>query len=189
MDSAGRQNGPVVDPSSVRSGKVLLTAPIRAITISQPYASLIADGAKWVENRIWPVGYTGPLAIHAGKGTQYLSRRQQREQGYPTGAVIAIAELAGCIPCLPADADWMQSHGAKILNRFGISVDDFLAHPHTEGPWCWILRRVRKLVHPYPCRGSLGLWRWGRNGLLVDVLYRPDIISRPVEAALQEATS
>lgn len=188
MDSAGRQNGPVVDPSSFRSGKVLLTAPIRAITISQPYASLIASGEKWVENRIWPTNFRGPIAIHAGKGTQYLSRREQREQGYPTGAVVAIAELVTCIPYLPGHSSWMRSHGSHTLQRLGISVDDFLAHPHTEGPWCWILRRVCKLVHPYPCRGAQGLWRWGRNGLLVDVLYRADIMSRPVEAALEEAT-
>lgn len=186
MDSAGWQNGPVVDPSTHRSGKVLLTGPIKAITVSQPYASLIASGEKWVENRIWPTNFRGPIAIHAGKGTQYLSRRELREGGYPTGAVIAISELVACIPYLPGHSSWMQSHGSHVLQRLGISVADFLASPHTEGPWCWILRRVRKLVHPYPCRGSLGLWWWGRNALMVDVLYGPDIISRPSDA-IQEA--
>jgi len=47
---------------------------MKALTISQPYASLIASGEKWVENRTWATRYRGPLAIHAGRGTQYLSR-------------------------------------------------------------------------------------------------------------------
>jgi len=55
---------------------------MKALTISQPYASLIASGEKWVENRSWPTGYRGPLAIHAGKGTQYLDRRELAEIDY-----------------------------------------------------------------------------------------------------------
>lgn len=48
---------------------------MKALTISQPFASLIASGEKWIENRIWYTSYRGPLAIHAGKGLQYLSRQ------------------------------------------------------------------------------------------------------------------
>jgi hypothetical protein len=35
-----------------------------------------------------------------------------------------------------------------------------LDHPHTEGPWCWVLRDVRKLDEPVPCSGKQGLWDW-----------------------------
>ena len=74
-------------------------AIIKALTISQPYASLIARGEKWIENRHWPTNYRGRLAIHAGKGTQYLSPTQLR--GYPTGCVLATAELVACVPLEP----------------------------------------------------------------------------------------
>jgi len=53
---------------------------MKALTISQPFASLIASGSKFVENRTWPTSYRGPLAIHAGKGTQYMTRREMSEQ-------------------------------------------------------------------------------------------------------------
>lgn len=43
---------------------------VKALTISQPFAKLIADGEKFVENRGWPTHYRGRLAIHAGLGTQ-----------------------------------------------------------------------------------------------------------------------
>lgn len=39
-----------------------------ALSIRQPWAWLIANGHKDVENRTWTHGYKGPLLIHAGKG-------------------------------------------------------------------------------------------------------------------------
>lgn len=38
---------------------------MKAITLWQPYASLIACGAKKHETRSWATGYRGPIAIHA----------------------------------------------------------------------------------------------------------------------------
>jgi len=40
---------------------------MKAITIHQPYASLIACGAKIYETRSWATKYRGKIAIHAGK--------------------------------------------------------------------------------------------------------------------------
>jgi activating signal cointegrator 1 len=173
---------PKQHPDALQHGKVLLTSSIRALTVSQPYASLIADGVKWVENRRWATNYRGPLAIHAGKGTQYLTKEELR--AYPTGAVIAVVELATCIPLLPGR---LRTHGSRVLDQLGLSVDALLNHEHTEGPFCWILRRVRKLDVPHHCSGKQGLWSWGRNGLMVAVSYRPDIILRQ-SFADQEAT-
>lgn len=41
---------------------------IKCLTLSQPYATLVAIGAKWIETRSWETLYRGPLAIHAAKG-------------------------------------------------------------------------------------------------------------------------
>ncbi len=68
---------------------------MKALTISQPFASLIADGEKWIENRTWQAFYRGRLAIHAGRGTQYLDKEELAE--YPTGCIVAFATLTGCI--------------------------------------------------------------------------------------------
>ena len=37
----------------------------RALTVKQPWASLLVAGIKTVENRTWTTKYRGPLAIHA----------------------------------------------------------------------------------------------------------------------------
>lgn len=40
---------------------------MKALTVRQPWASLIACGAKTIETRSWRTSYRGWLAIHAGK--------------------------------------------------------------------------------------------------------------------------
>lgn len=84
---------------------------MKALTIWQPWASLIACGAKRYETRSWPTKYRGPIAIHAAvkdpnklplQGKEALERavREEIDAGrcptwcfMPTGAVIATAEL------------------------------------------------------------------------------------------------
>lgn len=131
---------------------------MKALTISQPYASLIASGRKWVENRTWPTTYRGPLAIHAGKGTQYLTATELR--AYPSGVFVATCELVTCL-----DVDKAQEHGVASLNDeqrrelddAGIALEDILAHEHTEGPVAWVLTAVRE-CEPLPAAGKQQLW-------------------------------
>lgn len=40
---------------------------MKALTLRQPYASLVSLGVKTIETRSWSTRYRGPLAIHAGK--------------------------------------------------------------------------------------------------------------------------
>ena len=44
---------------------------MKAITILQPYASLIVAGAKQYETRSWDTPYRGIIAIHAGKNKPF----------------------------------------------------------------------------------------------------------------------
>ena len=46
---------------------------MKAITIKEPYASLISNGVKKIETRSWKTNYRGYLYIHAGKTTQKVS--------------------------------------------------------------------------------------------------------------------
>lgn len=43
-----------------------MSAPMKVLTLHQPWASLIALGVKTIETRSWSTAYRGPLAIHAG---------------------------------------------------------------------------------------------------------------------------
>ncbi len=43
---------------------------MKVITLTQPWATLIAISAKHIETRSWRTPYTGPLAIHAAAGAR-----------------------------------------------------------------------------------------------------------------------
>lgn len=130
---------------------------MKALSILQPYAELIARGAKWIENRGWSTGYRGPLAIHAGK-----SQRRVDEGGAygvqpgecALGAVVAVAEL---VAVLPLSSLRQMSPELRLPRTRELSIGQILAHPHCEGPICWVLRDVRRIA-PVPCRGEQGLF-------------------------------
>lgn len=129
---------------------------MKALTISQPFASLIASGEKWVENRRWFTQFRGRLAIHAGKGTQYMTLDEMRREGLPIGAVVATAQLVACVNL----EDLRERPNSPILVAPGIRVQDVLDHKHAEGPWCWVLADVQPLAEPVPARGAQGIWDW-----------------------------
>jgi len=131
---------------------------VKAITICQPYAELIACGEKRVENRTWQTSHRGPIYIHAGKSREWLDVvwEGEYEIDRPTGfylstldfgAVIATADV---IDCLPAK---------EILSGACDEQYPWLrAHKHVNGPYCWVLDRVRRLEKPFTYRGAQGLF-------------------------------
>ena len=75
---------------------------MKAITIHQPYAHLVATGDKRVENRSWLITYRGPIAIHAGKSLLWLDLNDDKTKDVEYdidlsdmafGAVVATAEI------------------------------------------------------------------------------------------------
>ena len=84
---------------------------MKAITIQQPWASLIANGEKKYETRCWKTAYRGPIAIHVGlrlypdifqfmqcklKTAEYLIEcgiTPKNIDELPRGAIIATADL------------------------------------------------------------------------------------------------
>lgn len=114
---------------------------MKALTILQPYAHLIAVGEKPIENRHWPTQYRGPLLIHAGKGRSMLDEGDPADMAF--GAVVAIAQLAQCF---------------KLDRLWPPSYEPLQKHEHANGPFCWILENVCRLETPVPARGAQGLW-------------------------------
>jgi hypothetical protein len=124
---------------------------MKAITICQPYAELIARGDKPIENRTWPTGYRGEIAIHAGKSRGWLDDGDdQRYAGMVFGAVVAIADLVACL-------EFYDGSGGETWPTKWRHLRE---HAHANGPWCWVLENVRRLDVPVFARGALGLWEW-----------------------------
>jgi hypothetical protein len=119
---------------------------MKALTICQPFARLIVVGEKRVENRTWPTGYRGWLAIHAGKSLKWL-RGEKPTPDMAFGAVVGLAKLVDCL----------DFHDI-VNSRHDEKYPWLKRHEHMEGPWCWILSDVVRLNEPVPYRGQLGLF-------------------------------
>ena len=138
---------------------------MKALTISQPFATLIANGEKCVENRKWLTKHRGPLAIHAGMGRQYLDAIQLEQ--YPTGKIIAVAQLVACVrvdlirSAAESGKDLVSSFGETFLTAS--EARRLAAHKHTEGPFCWVLEDVKKLQNPVLYSGRQGLWEFDES--------------------------
>jgi hypothetical protein len=151
---------------------------IPALTLTQPWASLVACGAKRIESRSWTTGRRGWLAIHASKAFPLdaqrfaetpVVRKALLAAGYirqpgdestcsswqlPSGQVIAIARLT-CIVRLPSEELRVDEQERAFGN-------------YTNGRYAWIFAEVHSLPLQMPARGSLGLWQWK-----VPVVLRP----------------
>ncbi len=55
---------------------------MKAISLLQPWATLVAIGAKRIETRSWATNYRGPLAIHASKSPKMVNKLTWDEPFY-----------------------------------------------------------------------------------------------------------
>ncbi len=148
---------------------------MKAITILQPWASLIACGAKQIETRSWATKYRGEIAIHAGLSSKFVDTVDWNKKVFSDpfltalkpyhfyrndgslsgmkleyGKVIAIADLVDCVEMTASRiAMWKKVYGDNEI-IFG----DFQL-----GRYAWILANVRA-VEPVPAKGMQRLWEW-----------------------------
>ncbi|WP_374019028.1 ASCH domain-containing protein [Paenibacillus thiaminolyticus] len=143
---------------------------MKAITIIQPWATLIALGEKNFETRSWATKHRGPIAIHAGKKVDREACEMEpikstlAEYGYtadelPTGAVVAIAELTECWSvsrCLRGDIILERDGGNEMREEaFGY---------YDDGRYAWEIEAKKWLEVPIPAKGQQGLWNWQPEG-------------------------
>ena len=131
---------------------------MKALSLLQPYASLIAVGAKKIETRSWSTKYRGPLAIHASRSNKnrllrYLEPFLTRLKGIgllPLGAIVATCDLVDCIKMTPEFIDLVKSAKGYEID-FGV---------YAVGRCAWILENIKPLEKPIPAKGKLSLWEW-----------------------------
>jgi hypothetical protein len=154
---------------------------MKVLTLTQPWATLVAIGAKQIETRSWSTSYRGPLAIHAAKGLAPVGGRAglydlafSDPDGYfysalhqanvfciddlPLGAIVATCELVCCklmnIPNLKRG--WYNVAGAD----WPLTDQERAFGDYTPGRFAWLLANIRALPKPIPAKGALGLWEW-----------------------------
>lgn len=101
---------------------------MKALSVKQPWANMIAAGEKTIETRKWYTPYRGPLLIVSSKTPRI----------YPAGFAIAVANLVDCRPMTRADQERSRC--------------EFYA-----GAYSWVLADIKK-IRPFAVRGYLGIF-------------------------------
>lgn len=133
---------------------------MRALTIRQPWASLIALGRKTVEVRSWRTDYRGPLAIHAAARPEPTYARDFARNPLPLSAFVALVTLQECRPLTADDAE----AGCFDHEKFAAAWSWYSADEDALSErriWAWVLADPRRPAfgrRPAPAVGKRGLW-------------------------------
>lgn len=161
---------------------------MKLLSLHEPFATLMAIGAKRIETRSWSTGYRGWLAIHASKGG--LGKRELADclaepefaaalNGTPLspGCIVAVVRLEECLPtspkgCLSSIFEDYPDLDTPQEREFG---------DYHEGRWGWVTTDLFRLARPVPFRAKQGL---------VDLDYATIMeLRRQWKAARMEAAS
>jgi hypothetical protein len=142
---------------------------MKALTLTQPWATLVAIGAKRIETRSWSTKYTGPIAIHAAKGFPvpaktftgspfvaealclgHFGNLEPYWKQLPIGVVIGTVTLMGC--------RFTQDIVGEISERERTFGD------YSYGRYAWFLSDPVLFEEPVPACGHLSLWEWAAQG-------------------------
>lgn len=136
-------------------------ATIKCLSMTQPWASLVAGGFKRFETRAKNTGHRGLLAIQSATSfpryAQKLCftdpfRSALVQMGYthpvdlPLGRVLSILWLETTFP---------TEEIAPKLKRIELAFGNY-----APGRWAWELLYTRQLDQPVPARGYPWLWDW-----------------------------
>ena len=116
---------------------------LRALSIRQPWAWLVVNGYKDIENRSWRTKHRGPLLIHASSNRSLTTPqnlaaikkkyRVRLPNDFDFGAIVGLVDVVDC----------MKTHPSKWKER---------------GTWGWVLRNPRRLPSR-ECKGFVGFFR------------------------------
>lgn len=129
-------------PDFDRDGTKVTADTIPCLSIRQPYAWLIVQGIKPVENRTWRTNFRGRVLIHAG--ITYPKREYAddfeawAERAYPAtreemvGGIVGEAVIVDCVKAHPS--------------------------PYFIGPYAFVLEQAKAYPKLIPLGGKLGFF-------------------------------
>ena len=84
---------------------------LKIISVRQPWASLIVNGHKDVENRTWPTKYRGLVLIHASLRSDDITHSEvgvRPPMLLPEGGIVGITEIVDCVK--QSNSRWHVRH-------------------------------------------------------------------------------
>lgn len=133
---------------------------MKAISLLQPWASLVIMGAKTIETRSWQTAYRGELLIHASTGkkgsvlstmppiSRYISNFNQ----LPFGAIIGSVMLNDVVP-----VELLHLSPQQLAKQ---TLEEKAFGDETKGRYAWLFSNPVQFCKTLPVRGTLGLWNY-----------------------------
>lgn len=108
---------------------------MKCLSIKQPWAYLIMEGIKDIENRGWQTKLRERVLIHASLKIDLAAAYKYKTILPPldqlkTGVILGSVEITDCVG--QHDSKWKE-----------------------DGSWGYVLKEPRKLITPWPYRGQL----------------------------------
>lgn len=149
----------------IRSCEIVID---RAITLTQPWASLMAYGHKRIETRGRPSNYRGWVAIHAAKGfpedcrhlcldepfrSRLVASGFKKVEDLPVGKVVAILRFTDCV----------KAESIEAANFEGYAPDECDFGDYSWGRFGILTADVHRIREPIPMRGFQSIpWKMPR---------------------------
>jgi len=116
---------------------------VKALTVRQPWASLILSGIKTIELRTWKTNYRGPVIICSSANKKHesgvlLGLSTKPLQVAPASTALCIVDIIDCRPATPED---------RIAACCEPSSKEF----------AWLISKPQKITQ-FQVKGSLGLF-------------------------------
>jgi hypothetical protein len=146
---------------------------VKALTLTQPWASLVMAGVKRIETRSWPVPLAlrqpgARIVVHASKGWTSADRqfaadlmargvlperwvttaRGSHHADLPLGVALGTVRLDGMGTTTTIVRVWELTDLERELGDYSL------------GRYGWLLADPEPFPEPVPCKGALGLWEY-----------------------------
>lgn len=138
---------------------------MKAITIKQPFASLLVSGQKRYETRSWYPKYRGPMAIHAAAAMPSKVWLEREFPGIFEAAGMSYEEMCN-LPrgCVIATANLDRIWDAAHMALHNITLPDSeLRLGRWDNSFGWEFKNIKALETPVPAKGQQGLWNWNEE--------------------------
>ena len=144
---------------------------MKAITVKQPWAWLIVNDYKPIENRSWKTKYRGEFGVHASlqfdtDGYRWVEEHAEQlgvdmsefplPYEFVRGAIIGSVEIVDCV--INHHSVWAEK---SIDCKDGCpSVESCPIGKCPHQVYNWVLANPIKFPKPIPCKGKLSFWEY-----------------------------